>query len=159
MQRPLFYPGETTIMRDTKRTRLEAKGWRVGSTAEFLGLSPEESAFIELKLRLATDLRAHRRQKRLTQWDLARLVSSSQSRVAKMEAGDPTVSLDLLVRTLLALGVSSREIAQAIAPRRAEELLRDAGAPSVPQRTRRGARTPSSASKGTLKRSRATGKR
>jgi transcriptional regulator with XRE-family HTH domain len=136
-------------MRDTKRKRLEAKGWRVGSTAEFLGLSPEESAFIELKLRLATDLRAHRRQRRLTQWDLARLVSSSQSRVAKMEAGDPTVSLDLLVRTLLALGVSSREIARAIAPRRAEELLRDTGLPALQRRrtrTRLNARTRNPAS-------------
>ena len=141
-------------MRDTKRKRLEAKGWRLGSTEEFLGLSPEESAFIELKLRLATDLRTHRRQSRLTQSDLAKLVRSSQSRVAKMEAGDPSVSLDLLVRTLLALGVSNQEIARTIAPRRAEELLRDSGAPGLTQRRRRLTRAGRRPSTGTQGRSR-----
>lgn len=103
-------------MRESKRKRLEAKGWRVGSTAEFLNLSPEEAAYIELKLKLASKLREWRAQRQLTQGDLARRVRSSQSRIAKMEAGDPSVSLDLLIRTLLALGASSREIARAIAP-------------------------------------------
>jgi transcriptional regulator with XRE-family HTH domain len=135
-------------MRDAKRKRLEAKGWKVGSTEDFLGLSPQESAFIELKLRLAADLRVQRRRSRLTQTDLAKRVSSSQSRVAKMESGDPSVSLDLLVRTLLALGVSNREIAKAIAPERVEGLVRDAGA-------RRRARPPRSPSKSTPKRARA----
>ena len=105
-------------MRESKRKRLEAKGWRVGSAAEFLNLSPEEAAYIELKIKLASRLRKWRVQRGLTQGDLARRVKSSQSRVAKMEAGDPSVSLDLLIRTLLALGASSREIARIIAPRR-----------------------------------------
>jgi hypothetical protein len=43
-------------------------------------------------------------------------MGSSQSRVAKMEAGDPTVSLDLLVQGLLAAGATRREIADALAP-------------------------------------------
>jgi transcriptional regulator with XRE-family HTH domain len=114
-------------MHEAKRRRLHAKGWKLGSTAEFLRLSPEESAFIELKLQLAADLRARRRQQHLTQWDLAKMVRSSQSRVAKMESGHPSVSLDLLVRTLLALGASSREIARTMVPRRTEGVLRDAG--------------------------------
>ncbi|MBI2882982.1 MAG: XRE family transcriptional regulator [Candidatus Methylomirabilis oxyfera] len=105
-------------MRESKRKRLEAKGWRVGGTAEFLNLSPEEAAYVELKINLALKLREWRTRRQLTQGDLARLVKSSQSRVAKMEAGDPSVSLDLLVRTLLALGASSREIARTIAPPR-----------------------------------------
>lgn len=99
-------------------------------------------------------VRAHRRQSRLTQSDLAKLVRSSQSRVAKMESGDPSVSLDLLVRTLLALGVSNQEIARTIAPRRAEEMLRDAGVPGLQQKRRRPMRTTGSASQGTQKRSR-----
>jgi DNA-binding XRE family transcriptional regulator len=148
---------ETMIMRDAKRKRLEAKGWKVGSTEDFLGLSPQESAFIELKLRLAADLRAHRRRSRLTQTDLAKLVRSSQSRVAKMESGDPSVSLDLLVRTLLALGVSNREIAKAIAPPRAEELLRDGGTPGSPRKRAGSMRAPRSSSKGTPRRPRGTG--
>lgn len=105
-------------MRESKRKRLEAKGWRVGGTAEFLNLSPEEAAYVELKINLASKLREWRTRRQLTQGDLARLVKSSQSRVAKMEAGDPSVSLDLLIRTLLALGASSREIARTFAPSR-----------------------------------------
>ena len=105
-------------MRESKRKRLEAKGWRVGSTAEFLNLSPGKAAYVELKIKLASRLPEWRARRRLTQGDLARRVKSSQSRVAKMEAGDPSVSLDLLIRTLLALGASSREIARIITSRR-----------------------------------------
>jgi predicted XRE-type DNA-binding protein len=105
-------------MRESKRKRLEAKGWRIGSTAEFLNLSPEEAAYVELKIKLASRLREWRVRRQFTQGDLARVVKSSQSRVAKMEAGDPSVSLDLLIRTLLALGASSREIARIITSRR-----------------------------------------
>ena len=101
-------------MRDEKKKRLEAKGWQIGTTKEFLGLSDEEAAYIELKIRLAESLREQRRNRRLTQVELARLVRSSQSRVAKMEAGDPSVSLDLLVRSLLALGTSRRELSRII---------------------------------------------
>ncbi|MCX5801298.1 MAG: helix-turn-helix domain-containing protein [Candidatus Eisenbacteria bacterium] len=107
-------------MRESKRKRLESKGWRFGTAAEFLGLSPKEAAYVELKVRLANNLKARRQRRRLTQHGLARLVKSSQSRVAKMEAGDPSVTLDLLIRALLALGVSSREIAKIISlPHRA----------------------------------------
>jgi predicted transcriptional regulator len=101
-------------MREEKRKRLEAKGWKVGSAKEFLGLSDEEAAYIELKLKLAESLRERRRHRRLTQVDLAKMIRSSQSRVAKMETGDPSVSLDLLVRSLLTLGASHRELARII---------------------------------------------
>ena len=102
-------------MDDRKRKRLEAKGWKVGSVREVLQLSDEEDAYIELRLKLAEGLKARRVDKGLTQIQLAKVVQSSQSRVAKMEAGDPTVSLDLLVRSLLALGTSDRELAKIIA--------------------------------------------
>jgi DNA-binding XRE family transcriptional regulator len=104
-------------MDDRKRKRLEAKGWKVGSVKEVLQLSDEEDAYIELRLKLAEGLKARRVDKGLTQIQLAKVVQSSQSRVAKMEAGDPTVSLDLLVRSLLALGTSDRELAKIIARR------------------------------------------
>src|SRR3972149_2789469 len=91
-------------MNKTKRKKLESKGWKVGTVQEFLTLSPEESAYIELKLSLAKNLRKRRRALNLTQMALARRLKSSQSRIAKMESGDPTVSVDLLVRSLLALG-------------------------------------------------------
>jgi len=102
-------------MREEKKKRLEAKGWKVGSAKDFLGLSSEEEAYIELKLRLADSLRAQRLRRRLTQVELARVMKSSQSRVAKMEAGDPSVSMDLLIRSLLALGASSQDIVRIIA--------------------------------------------
>jgi len=101
-------------MRESKRKRLESKGWKVGTTKEFLGLTREEATFIELRLKLAEGLRKRRVRSRLTQVDLAKAVQSSQSRVAKMEAGDPSVSLDLLVRSLIALGTSSKELAKII---------------------------------------------
>jgi len=101
-----------SMMREDKRKRIEKKGWHVGSVKEFLGLSPDEAAYIEVKLKLAEGLRRHRRRRRLTQSEVARRVKSSQSRVAKMEAGDPSVSLDLIVRSLLALGASDIELAK-----------------------------------------------
>jgi DNA-binding XRE family transcriptional regulator len=104
-------------MRDSKRKRLETKGWRIGDTREFLGLSAEEAAFIELKLRLAESLRKRRLRRRWTQDELARLLRSSQSRVAKMEAADPSVSLDLMIRSLFALGASKQDLARAISRR------------------------------------------
>lgn len=102
-------------MNTAKRKRLEAKGWKVGTAAELLQLSPEESAYIEMKLVLSKNLQERRRKKNLTQEELARLLKSSQSRVAKMETGDPSVSLDLLVRSLLILGESRKSLAQILA--------------------------------------------
>lgn len=97
-----------------KQQQLEAQGWKVGSVEEFLELTPEESSYIEMKLALSESLRTDRKQRQLTQMDLAKLLKSSQSRVAKMEAGDPSVSLDLLVRSLLAMGASREALAQMI---------------------------------------------
>jgi len=101
-------------MREDKKQRLEAKGWRVGSAKEFLGLSVSEDAYIEIRLALATALKRRRVEQGVTQQDLARVVASSQSRIAKMEAGDTSVSLDLLIRTLLALGTSKRSLGSII---------------------------------------------
>lgn len=101
-------------MRKTKQAALEKKGWKIGSAEDFLDLSEQEMAYIELKLELSRKLKASRTSQKLTQAELARVVNSSQSRVAKMEAGDPTVSIDLLVKSLLALGVSKQELGQVI---------------------------------------------
>lgn len=97
-------------MNKNKQKKLESKGWKVGNVQDFLALSPEEAAYIELKLSLAKNLRIRRRSLRLTQSALARRLKSSQSRIAKMESGDPSVSVDLLVRSLLALGISKQSI-------------------------------------------------
>ena len=98
-----------------KKKALESKGYKVGSVEEFLGLSKEESEYIELKLALSQALAARRKQRNLTQEQLAKMLKSSQSRVAKMEKGDPTISVDLLVKSLLAMGADKKNIAKAIA--------------------------------------------
>ena len=101
-------------MNKAKQKRLEKQGWKLGSADEFLELNPQESAYVELKLALSRSLQERRLRRKLTQEQLARLIKSSQSRVAKMEAGDPTVSIDLLVRSLLALGTSARALARSL---------------------------------------------
>ncbi|NQT29111.1 MAG: helix-turn-helix domain-containing protein [Candidatus Saganbacteria bacterium] len=98
-----------------KKKALEAKGYKVGSVDEFLGLSKEESEYIELKLALSQALAKRRKQRDLTQVQLAKILDSSQSRIAKMEKGDPTVTLDLLVKSLLAMGATKKNIAKMIA--------------------------------------------
>lgn len=102
-------------MNSARKARLKAKGWRTGSAADFLGLSPEESYFVELKLRLADDLKPRRIKRRISQEQLAVLVGSSQSRIAKMERGDVSVSIDLLVRSLLAMGAKPKDLGRSIA--------------------------------------------
>ncbi|HVT45076.1 MAG TPA: helix-turn-helix transcriptional regulator [Thermoanaerobaculia bacterium] len=105
-------------MRATKKKALEESGWRVGSAADFLGLDEVESQYVEIKVALARLLRATRLRRRLTQLELAERIGSSQSRVAKLEAGDPTVSVDLLVRSLLAVGARPGELAKAVSAKR-----------------------------------------
>ena len=101
-------------MQANKRKKLAAKGWHVGSAAEFLGLSDEEAAYVELKLKLATCLKTTRQKRNLTQEALAKRLRSSQSRVAKMESADRSVTVDLLVKSLLELGLSNKEIGKTI---------------------------------------------
>ena len=101
-------------MHTQKRQKLAAKGWKVGSAADFLGLSREEQELIDVKLVLAATVREQRLAKNLTQGALAKRIHSSQSRVAKIEAGDPSVSMDLLFRSLFAMGTRTRHIARVL---------------------------------------------
>ena len=106
------------MMHNNKKKKLEEKGWKTGGAKDFLGLSDEEGAYIETKLRLSERFREHRLHRKMPQADTAKLIKSSQSRVAKMEAGDKTVSLDLSVRSLIALGASSRGVLKLISNRK-----------------------------------------
>jgi len=99
-------------MRNAEK-RIRALGWKDGTVAEFLKLTPEESALIEIKLALSRKLR-ERRQKRMTQAQLAQKLRSSQSRVAKAETGDSSVSIELLVRAILATGATAKDVGRAI---------------------------------------------
>ena len=101
-------------MEKSKRATLEAHGWRLGTAADFLDLTPEEAAFVETKLALSRGVRDRRKALGLSQAALAKRLTSSQSRVAKMEAADRTVSMDLLLRAFFALGAKPRDVASAI---------------------------------------------
>jgi DNA-binding XRE family transcriptional regulator len=106
---------EKRKMNKKKKEILESKGYKVGSVDEFLGLSEQEPQYIELKLALSQALAERRKKSKLTQAQLAKMLKSSQSRIAKMEKGDPTVSVDLLVKSLLVMGANKESIAKAIA--------------------------------------------
>jgi ribosome-binding protein aMBF1 (putative translation factor) len=103
-----------TRMEKKKLLKLQERGWKVGNASDFLELSQEESAYVELKVSLSQYLQKKRQTRHMTQETLARLMHSSQSRVAKMEKSDSTVSIDLMVRSLLALGTSKTELAKAM---------------------------------------------
>lgn len=99
-------------MNEEKRRKLKEKGFQIGSTAEFLNLTPEEEAYIEIRLEVSNLIKLRRKKQSLTQQKLAHMIGSSQSRVAKMESGDQSTSLDLMIKTLLQLGISKQEIGQ-----------------------------------------------
>ena len=102
----------------SKAARLRKAGWKIGSAEEFLELSPDEAALVEVKLSLSEKLKEQRADQGLTQTELAKRLGSSQSRVAKMEASDPTVSVDLLLRGLFAAGASRSDVAGVIGKKR-----------------------------------------
>ncbi|MEX0720549.1 MAG: helix-turn-helix domain-containing protein [Balneolaceae bacterium] len=93
-----------------KRKELEEKGFKVGSTADFLELSAEEEAYIEIRLEISSLIKIQRNKRGWTQQELASAIGSSQSRIAKIEAGDPGTSLDLMIKALLQLGISKKQI-------------------------------------------------
>ena len=104
-------------MKASKRKKLEAAGWKVGSASEFLELSDAEAMLVNMKLALAKKVRELRQSKRVTQNDLAKLIGSSQSRVAKLETADRSVSMELLVRSLATLGASRAQIGKIVGAR------------------------------------------
>lgn len=105
-------------METRRRKKLAAAGWRTGSVQEFLGLTVTESVLIEMKLSLAQFVRVQRQRSNLSQSGLAARLGSSQSRVAKLEAGDPAVSLDLMVRAAIAAGGRPADVIKALTPKR-----------------------------------------
>ncbi len=89
-------------------------GWVEGEVQEFLELSAADVEYIETRRALAHRLREERRKKHLTQTQLATMLKTSQSRVAKMEHGDPTVTIDLLLQSLYQLGLRRKDVAAAV---------------------------------------------
>jgi len=93
-----------------KRQQLLDKGFRIGSAADFLELTPEEEAYIEIRLDISNMVKAQRAKRGWTQDQLAHAIGSSQSRIAKLEGGDPGISMDLMIKALLRLGTSRKQL-------------------------------------------------
>jgi len=104
-------------MKASKRKKLEAAGWKIGSASEFLELSDAEEMLVNMKLALAANVKTLRQQKRMTQQELAKRIGSSQSRIAKMEVADRSVSMELFVRSLASLGASRTQIGKIVGTR------------------------------------------
>jgi len=95
-------------MTRTQQERFERAGWKVGTAGELLGLTEAEQALVEAKLKLGAVVRALRLRRHLSQAALARLMGSSQPRVAKLESHDPEVSLDLQMKAVFAANPGAR---------------------------------------------------
>jgi DNA-binding XRE family transcriptional regulator len=105
-------------MNDKKRKALKAAGYRVGDVGDFLGLSAEERELVELRAAVSAAVRERRAERNLTQAELAGRLGSSQSRVAKIEAGSGDVSLDLMFRSLFAVGGRAADVLKKHSTRR-----------------------------------------
>jgi len=99
-------------MKAPVRKKLEKAGWHIGDAKDFLGLSEEESTYLEIKIALTEALIRTRSQAGISQSELAKMMHSSQSRVAKMEAGDSSVSTDLLIKALIYLGLGAQGVSR-----------------------------------------------
>jgi DNA-binding XRE family transcriptional regulator len=89
-------------MNKAQKARFEKAGWKIGKETELLGLSPAEAALVEAKIGLGDAVRTVRQRRHLSQATLAKLMGSSQSRVAKVENRDPEVSLELQMKAIFA---------------------------------------------------------
>ncbi len=96
-------------MKKSKLQKLKDAGWKSGSVQEFLGLTDIESALIEVRVALFEAFQKMRKEKKLTQQEAAKLLNTSQSRISKLEKGDPSVTLDLMIRSLVTLGAKKED--------------------------------------------------
>jgi predicted XRE-type DNA-binding protein len=100
-------------MGPAKKARLEAAGYKFTTVGDWLGLSGEQRQLAEFRARVVAELRRRRAVRGLSQSALAKLLGSSQSRVAKVEAGAADVSLDLMLRAFFAVGGRVEDMAAA----------------------------------------------
>ena len=108
-------------MDDATRARLEAVGFKLETVTEFLELTPEEEELIETRLALSRLLRTFRKQKHAVQRDVAQKARTSQARIAKAErigregADNESISIELMLRALYAMGATRKDVADALA--------------------------------------------
>jgi len=93
-----------------KQAKLASKGWKIGTVNDFLDLTPAEATYIELRLALSENLKQRRTQLTLSQF--AQLLNTNSSQIEKLETGEAEVTLDFLIRSLLTLGTTVKELAE-----------------------------------------------
>ncbi len=113
--------------------RLEVAGFRVGDAGDFLGLTDAERCLVELRLDVGRAVRNAREKAGVTQQQLATKMQTSQSRIAKIEAAAPGVSLDLSLKAFFTAGGELSELIRMGRPRkrRAKPTRRASGGPKV----------------------------
>jgi DNA-binding transcriptional regulator YiaG len=89
-------------MNKARKARFAKAGWKLGTAGELFGMTDAEAALADAKLRQGDVVREVRHRRHLSQAALAKLMGSSQSRVAKVENKDTEVSLDLQLRAIFA---------------------------------------------------------
>jgi predicted transcriptional regulator len=94
-----------------KREKIEAAGYEVTDSVDWIGLDPAEQIVVAMRISLAEELDRLRKEKKLSQSDLAKILGTRQPGVSRLISNPSATTLDALVRALLTLGATSRHIA------------------------------------------------
>lgn len=94
-----------------RKKKLEAAGWKFGDYADFLGMTPEEKAIVEIRLAATREMERLRAENPISQEELARRMGTKQPNVSKLFKNPGNATLDTLFRALLALGSTPKKIA------------------------------------------------
>jgi DNA-binding XRE family transcriptional regulator len=115
LEMPSFDSWRALVEYDGSPEHPQACKWARGDFVDFLELTDAEVGLVDIRLALARRLQHVRCDREWTQSDMAGELGTSQSRIARMEDPDPSVSIELLVKSLLALGASREELGAVIA--------------------------------------------
>ncbi len=94
--------------------RRKGTTWVETDVQELLDLSAQDLVIVEFRAALALALQQARKRQKLTQETAAKTIGTSQAQVARMEAGQSSITIDRLIKALIALGVSRPTIVKAL---------------------------------------------
>ena len=94
--------------------RRKGKTWVETDVEELLDLSAQDLVIVEFRAALALALQQARKRQKLTQENAAKVIGTSQAQVARMEAGQSSITIDRLIKALIALGVPRPTILKAL---------------------------------------------
>ena len=94
--------------------RGKGKTWVETDVEELLDLSAQDLVIVEFRAALAGALQQARGRQRLTREKAAKVIGTSQAQVARMEAGQSSITIDRLIKALTALGVPRPTILKAL---------------------------------------------